>query len=405
MKSAILVLLITFTLAIRSQSINQFYENGLTKLENKDYQGAITEFDKVTSKDPYYFEAFYARAQAYMGLENYAKALEDCSGAIKAKKDYFEAYILRSDVNLKLNKKKDALSDLEKIVEMKPDYTAAWEKMGALYFSENNKAKAREVLDKAISLKAKSATTYYFSAELFFEKEEYAKAKDHFSKSAGLDPKSRESFKKLGICGLKTEDWAGAEKAFTAAINLGDDQEAVSGRAEARFNLKKYQESADDYAAFIYKTKTRDPEIYHKKGLALSNMGKHDLAVKEFAKAIMYDRNFFKSYYERAVSYSAMGSSKESLAMKDFSKALEINPDCGEAYYKRGKYYFDKQKFAEAESDFSKALKYLQDAEIYYLRGAANHELGETKKACEDLKKAADLGHKKAAEDKLRICR
>lgn len=405
MKIFVSIFLFFVSLSSYNQSINQFFDDGMNKLDNKQYEAAIAEFDKVTSKDPFYYEAFYGRAIAYQNLGNSSKALEDCSGAIKAKKDYFEAYILRSDVNLKLNKKKDALNDLESIVKMKPDYTSAWEKMGSLYYGEKDKTKAREVLDKAISLKAKYSETYFLSAELYFENEKFDLAKVHYSKAVEINKSDKQGFLQLGICNEKTADLASAEKALGSAISLGDDEKAVILRADIRFRLENYQGSVDDFTSFINKTKTRDPEVFHQRGLAYSKMNNHTMAVKDYAKAIMYDRNFFKSYYERAVSYSTMGTSKETLAMRDFSKALEINPDCGEAYLKRGKYYFEKQKFAEAEKDLTKAQKYLQDPEIFYLRGATYHELGETKKACDDLQKAADLGHKKAAEDKLRICR
>ncbi|MBN2683265.1 MAG: tetratricopeptide repeat protein [Bacteroidales bacterium] len=404
MKQVFAILAFMWILTLNSQSINNFFDLGMENLNKKQYQAAIAEFDKVCAKDPFYQEAFYGRALAYFGLADYNKVVEDCSAAIKAKNDYFEAYILKSDANLKLNKKKEALKDLESIVTIKPTYTAAWEKMGSLYYGEKNFSKARETIDKAIGLNSKLSETYFLSGEMYFMEEKFDLAKDHYKKASEFDKTNASAFYQYALCCNKTDDFTGAEKALGSAITLGNNENAVLLRAEVRLKLKNYQGSVDDFAAYIIKTKTKDPEVYHNKGLAYSNLNKHDLAIKEYSKAIMYNREFFKSYYERAVSYSSMGAAKETMAMRDFTKALEINPNCGEAYHKRGKFYFEKGKFSEAIDDFTKALKNIQDAEIYYLRGASFHALDNTKKACEDLKKAADLGHQKAAEDKLRIC-
>ena len=44
------------------------------------------------------------------------------------------------------------------------------------------------------------------------------------------------------------------------------------------------------------------------------------------------------------------------------------------------------------------------DAEIYYLRGATYFEIKDKSKACADLKKAKEMGHKKAAEVHGNFC-
>jgi tetratricopeptide (TPR) repeat protein len=60
-------------------------------------------------------------------------------------------------------------------------------------------------------------------------------------------------------------------------------------------------------------------------------------------------------YYHRGVSYHKIG--RLDLAIADFTKAIEINSDVADAYANRGKVRLDKRENKLAVVDFNKALE------------------------------------------------
>ena len=130
------------------------------------------------------------------------------------------------------------------------------------------------------------------------------------------------------------------------------------------------------------------------------------------------------------------------MAQSDFDEAIKIDPNNAEYYLLKGNDYFIQGKYNFAERDYTKSLSLKKSAVAYYKRGNANYKLGklddaisgytysiETTSAfksdkdfakayrnrgiaryesckagaCEDLKKAGNLGDNKAYNEYRRI--
>ncbi len=93
-------------------------------------------------------------------------------------------------------------------------------------------------------------------------------------------------------------------------------------------------------------------------------------------------------------------------AIGDLNQAIAIAPDQANAYVLRGQVQMNKNEFALAEQDFTKALEIDQNLPNAYLNRAISYvELGQNDKAIADANKVLEISTdeelKKTAQDIL----
>ena len=87
---------------------------GCNRINLKDYEGAVTDFDNAIKIDPKNVIAYMNRGTARGAQKKYRSALEDLDMAAKLKFDYSAVYINRALVRYVSGDKKGACKDLEK---------------------------------------------------------------------------------------------------------------------------------------------------------------------------------------------------------------------------------------------------------------------------------------------------
>ena len=94
------------------------------------------------------------------------------------------------------------------------------------------------------------------------------------------------------------------------------------------------------------------------------NNGMYDQAIKEFGDAVKSDPKNSQAYYNRTLTYQAIGN---------LSKAIELCPRCPESYNRRAFAYFKKEEYDKSWDDVHKLeamghrlpAKFLQDLRKY----------------------------------------
>lgn len=118
--------------------------------------------------------------------------------------------------------------------------------------------------------------------------------------------------------------------------------------------------------------------------------GQNTLSVDKLNELIQADPQNSQLYYERALAYYDLGDL--TMALKDFNKTVELEPDFASAFNDRGICHFELMQFRESLSDFNQAIKLDPEySEAYFNRSLVWDELGETGKALSDLDKAIAL--------------
>ena len=137
----------------------------------------------------------------------------------------------------------------------------------------------------------------------------------------------------------------------------------------------------------------QDHVFYNNRGIGYSERGEHDLAIKDFDKAIELKPGYAFAYNNRGAVYRDKGEHDQ--AIEDCSKAIELKPDYAEPYSNRGAAYRNKGNYERAIQDYDTAIKLKPDfVQAYYNRGLAYHEKREFDFAIKDYSQAIKLDPK-----------
>lgn len=99
-----------------------------------------------------------------------------------------------------------------------------------------------------------------------------------------------------------------------------------------------------------------------------------------------------KEYKRRKKEKEIIEKKKIAEKIENCNQAIHLNPNSADAYYKRGIVYDGLKKYDKAIEDYSKAINLnSKHAEAYIKRGYVYYDNNKSK-ACEDWKKACELG-------------
>jgi Flp pilus assembly protein TadD len=87
---------------IEQQSLQQSYNQGVKKLAQGNFNGAVKDFDQVVQLNPRYAEAYCLRALAKAQLGNFPDAVSDYNQSLKLNPRHTDAYNGRGMINAEL---------------------------------------------------------------------------------------------------------------------------------------------------------------------------------------------------------------------------------------------------------------------------------------------------------------
>jgi len=166
--------------------------------------------------------------------------------------------------------------------------------------------------------------------------------------------------------------------------------QAYYNRGVTYNDLGKHDLAIRDYTKAI-ELRPDYPEAYNNRGNTYGELsGKHDLAIRDYTKAIELRPDFAEAYYNRGVTYNDLG--KHALAVRDCNRVIDLRPNYPKAYFSRGNAYYYLGKHDLAIKNYTKAIKFKHDfAEAYNNRGNAFNKLGKHYMAIKDHAKAIEF--------------
>lgn len=72
------------------------------------------------------------------------------------------------------------------------------------------------------------------------------------------------------------------------------------------------------------------------RGVEFEKQNVYEEAIKMYTKAVMVDKNYSEAYFKRAKAYMASHKTYAMEALTDFNKTIDLDPINAEAYYERG---------------------------------------------------------------------
>jgi len=131
------------------------------------------------------------------------------------------------------------------------------------------------------------------------------------------------------------------------------------------------------------------------KGQDNFKIGNEEFLKGNYAKAIEYysldiDKSpSYSAYYNRGSAYSNLEKFND--AISDFTQAIKLEPDSAKAYYQRGCTYDNLKRYNESVKDYTEAIQLNPDFDSYCNRGYAYIHLKKYTEAISDYTKANEL--------------
>ena len=153
--------------SIKSDSVTEGYVNdGLTKLHQKNYKGAVESFGKAIAIQPNHYLAYTYRADVQLLLKSYQEAVDDYTKAIKLNPTHSHVRNGRGVAYAALGNYQQAIEDHTQAISIYPEEGASYRHRGAAYYQIGENEKAMEDLNSAIARNERDAQAYTIRGEV-----------------------------------------------------------------------------------------------------------------------------------------------------------------------------------------------------------------------------------------------
>lgn len=293
---------------INSLSVSGYLEAAEKYLSEKNYESAITEFEKVLAVDDKSIDAYTGTADAYIGLEKTDKAIETLQKGFEKTKDdklgtklntlKIDDFTQKGQSCLEEKKYDDAIKNFQSVLELDKKNTASYAAIADAYIALNNVDKATEILkagfeetkdktleQKLTSIKRAAALSV---AKAYYNNGKYSDAISEYKKILETDEKCVEAYMGLADAYFKLNN----DNEALASLQKGYDKTGDAGILSRlnKLSLSSSLELAKKYLSQKEYAKARD-EFQKVLNLDSSNVeayiGKADayIGLKEFDNA------------------------------------------------------------------------------------------------------------------------
>lgn len=235
---------------------------------------------------------------------------------------------------------------------------------------ESSKKKKKFVIGDVVDKQLQEKAKFYLSrAKLEIDKPNINKAIEYLDKSIDLNPSYADAY-----------------------VLKGDIYSSMT----------YYEKALSSYgrASFL---EPRNAQINYNLGNCFIRLGKDNLAIEQWTKAIQNDSTYILAYAGRASLF--MKNKNFEAAVNDYNKIFSINKYFYMAYKGRGVAHLELGHFGKAIIDFNNFLEFEpNDDYVYYKRGLAKLSDNEIYGGCIDLLSSSDLGNKDAEKALRKHC-
>ena len=375
------------------QQADAAYQKGMQLLGEKRYAEALREFQTVEQIAPQIPQGSTGQGIALALMGKADEAIKALQKALQIDPSFWVARRELGIVEWHLGRKEEAAKELRQIVERYPNDEAANSILGQYEFEHQNYAQALAFFSKVSAQVEADSRLAIMQASAFLK--------------TGQEDSAREKLQRLvGRPGLSREDafqlaWLlGEAKLYKPAIEVFNSLPADYpnrftrnyGLALAYFEDEQYSRCVETLKQFQTQGITR-PELFSLLGVAEERSGHTKEAYDAFREGILANPQDPQNYLN--IATLASQHLNYDLAIQILSSGIEVVLGSHELVLSRGIAYTLKAQFAQAHTDYERAIQIApQDPGNYVALGISQLEEGNLDDAIGAFKKAGELGSK-----------
>ncbi|MCQ2251025.1 MAG: tetratricopeptide repeat protein [Bacteroidales bacterium] len=250
-----------------------------------------------------------------------------------------------------------ALVDFSNAVDMDPKFAKARYNLGVMELHEFISQAALEEFDAAIAINPNKAVYHLGRSIALCRLELYDEALASIRKAEKLGYSQTLLRYYYGYIYFRMGKFGDAVSQYDKAIKANSNfAHAYCDRATAHMRMKNYKAALDDYNTAL-QIMPNAYFVYILRADVRAAQGNYNAAIQDinYAVSMADDDDDFIFMNARGVMYGRAGKYKK--AMDDFNACLEKQPQNPDTYINIGNMLMGQKKYAEAEQQYSKAIK------------------------------------------------
>jgi len=236
-----------------------YYTNGLTKYNQKNYDDAILDFTKYIGMKPAETKGYLARASCRMMKEDYDAAIKDLDKLMEIDSANIDGLYTRAAVQEKRKDYVASIADYSRIIQLQPDSLGGYLGRGNIKLLTKDFDGAIADYTKLTELQPSNAELYFARADIKLKKGNTEGAVEDYGKVIQLMPEATIAYYKRALVNYKTHGLSLAKNDFSKILEL----EEKSGRKAWTPFALHYLGRDEEALAEMKKTTDRTGDYYN----------------------------------------------------------------------------------------------------------------------------------------------
>ncbi len=325
-----------------------YYKIGLKKFEEKNYSGAIIDFNKAITNKPNDADLFLMRGVANANLDNFKDAIADYSRAIELKPSYANAFNNRGIIRHSLKNYEGAINDFDKAIKLNSKKDNFFRARALAKIELKDYSGAELDIKKAIKINP-TFSTYNYLFFLYDKMKDYEKAISFFNKTIKRNPKDDSSYLFRGGAKMNTKDYSGAISDFRKAISISKNDKISS---HSHYGIASIYVEMEDYKSAKIEL-DRAIDLGLKSEYIFNSLCHTKYYLKDYRSALIDCDKSIKMNPKYHYAYDSRGDVK--FALGDKKGACADYKETKKHGYKKEDFY-DKKKYKELAEDLERKL-------------------------------------------------
>lgn len=273
-----------------STYIDAYLNNALVLVTKGEYYGAIEMYDAVLLLNPINEDALYKRANLFLDVDQYYRALDDLDALGKNWQDSSVLYFTKGLVSTRLKRYEIAIKDFKFSLGLNANQSQAYINIGNVFYHKGELDSAVYYLNKGLELDSLEANGYNTLSLVSIKKYNYLKAIDFLNVALEIDNKNAWYLNNKGYAYLMLRKLDSAEYFINTSLK------------------------ADPYNAWVYRNK----------GLLEIEKGNLSRATKLLAKAYKMDKSIDHLASDLAKAFHNSGNDEKACELLKNLEGEEI---------------------------------------------------------------------------------